>query len=104
MKILIEIQLPGGLSEKPPPVACDWFCPNVTKSKGRLPTRLTFAGGFVASSATFKSARRTVASDPANATDLPFPLLMSKRFDSLSSRDVDGPRSISNFAVLPFEV
>src|SRR6267143_2246993 len=80
-----------------------WFCPRLTKTKGRSRALRTFAGNLLATSAFFRSTRRTLASDPGSARNLPSPCWISKSFDSLSSRGLDGPSSILNFAAFPLE-
>jgi len=55
-----------------------------------------------ASSAFFRSTRRTLASDPGSAMNLPSSLLV-KSLESLASETFAGPISILNFAVFPWD-
>src|SRR5258708_5877880 len=73
------------------------------KTNERLLSLLTFTGNVLASSDFFRSASKTLASDPGTETNLPSPCWISNFRDPLSLRGLGAPSSILNFAVLPLE-
>jgi hypothetical protein len=76
---------------------------NIHEGERDLSNRRTLEGSLFASSAFFRSSRRTLASDPGSDTNRPSPFRMEKVLDPVSSV-FDGPNSTRNFAVLPCEV